>query len=142
MGWRPWRVLRGRPHLVLRWAPLRPGRGLIEDHGGGRRRITLDPGLDQRTRSETLGHELVHDELDLLWLPGTPPALIEKGERLVERINAERTVPLGVLQAYVDRMVDLGEGVTAEMVADEFGTTVELADLVLRLLANDPRRAA
>ena len=124
------------------WASLSPGFGRIEDIGGGLRRIVLDPSLGRRQRSVTLGHELVHDELDLLWPPNAPPGLVEKGERLVEKINAERSIPLGVLQAFVDRTVDMGDPVTAEAVADEFDTTVQLAQLALELLANDPRRAA
>jgi hypothetical protein len=140
VGWNPWRVLRERPHLELAWALLSAGKGRIEDKAAGGRRITIDARLDRRNRSATLGHELVHDELNLLWPPGTPAGIVEKGEQLVERVNTGRTIPMGALQGFVDRAVEMGEGVTAEMVAEEFDTTVRLADLALRLLAQDPRR--
>lgn len=134
MGWDTWAVLRGRSHIELCWATLSTGRGMIEQVGRGRRRITLESSLLRRQRSETLGHELIHDELDLLWPPDAPPGLVAKGERLVERINAERCIPLGALQSYVDRRLDLGEAVTAADVAEEFDSTVHLAELCLTLL--------
>jgi hypothetical protein len=133
-GWNPWRVLWSRPHLELRWALLTPGSGRIEELAGGRRRITLDARLGRRARSATLGHELVHDELDLLSPPGVPDAVVARTEQLVERINAERTLPPGALRAYVDRVLGLEEAVTAAMVADEFDTTEQLAKLALHLL--------
>lgn len=134
MGWNPWRALRSRPHLDLAWAYLSTGWGRIEDTGGGRRRITIQADLDRRQRSEVLGHELVHDELDLLWSPEVSPAVVEKGERLVERINAERTIPLGALRSFVDRRVASEMSVTALDVSEEFDVTEELAGLALRLL--------
>lgn len=134
LGWNPWAVLRTRAHIELAWASLSVGRGRIEQTSDGRRRIILDPALGRRQRSVVLGHELVHDELDLLWPPGSPPGLVAKGERLVDRINAERTIPLGALRAYIDRLVDLGEAVTSPMVAEQFDTTEELAELAMRLI--------
>jgi hypothetical protein len=134
VGWNPWRVLRAREHLRLTWAPLAPGRGRIEDLPAGFRRITLDITLERRERSEVLGHELIHDEFDLLWPPGTPSALIVKGERFVDRVNAERTIPMGALAGYVERRLASDLTVTPLDVAEEFDVTEQLAELALRLL--------
>lgn len=135
MGWNPWRVLRARTHLELGWSWFNVGRGRIEQLAGGRRRITLQADLGRRLRSQVLGHELVHDELDLLWPPDAPLPLVEKGERLVERINAERTIPIGALEGFVRRRVDSDLPVTALDVAEEFDVTEELAGLALTLIA-------
>lgn len=142
VGWNPWAVLRTREHLELAWGWFTIGRGRIEQLATGRRRITLQADLGRRLRSQVLGHELVHDELDLLWPPGTPSPLVQKGERLVERINAERTIPIGALEAFVRRRVESEIAVTALDVADEFDVTEELAHLALTLLPDEMRNCA
>lgn len=138
VGWNPWRELRAREHLRLTWAPLRPGRGRIEQLPAGFRRITLDITLNRQERSEVLGHELIHDEYDLLWPPGTPKALVVKGERFVERTNAERSIPLGALEEFVRRRIASDLEVTALDVAEEFDVTEQLAALALTLLQMPP----
>ena len=137
VGWNPWAELRARPHLILEWASLSGGRGRIDDRGDGTRTITIEASLRRCERAETLGHELVHDELDMLWPPDAPPAIVAKGERMVEHITAKRFLPIGALQAYVNTRVASDMTVTARDVAEEFDTTEELAALALTLLQED-----
>jgi hypothetical protein len=136
-GWNPWRELRGRRHLDLTWGYLSNGRGRIEERPRGRRRITLHPTLPRRERSEVLGHELLHDEYDLLWPPGTPRALVQKGEVFIDRENARRSVPREALIGYLGRRAAAEMPVTVEDVAEEFDVTDDLARQALQLLAVD-----
>lgn len=56
-AWNPWRALRAREHVRLRWALLPRGtRGLLK-LDGDRATISLDARLDQRQRNATLAHE-------------------------------------------------------------------------------------
>jgi hypothetical protein len=111
---------------------MHPAKGRIveQEHG---RLILLDPRLDRVHRNATLAHELVHDEYDLLWPPGTPPGLIERGEHFVRGVTADRLVPPDQLRAYVEARSEL-EGIQARHVAEEFEVPVEVADLALRRL--------
>lgn len=136
--WIPWHALKARPHLVLRWAAVSPGRGRIEDVGGGRRLITIDPSLDQRNRAATLGHEIVHDELDMLWPPGTPPALVEKGEQKVDRITTKRFVPPAELVELIRQKVSMDTGVTVADVCEEFEVAECVARRALYLFSIEP----
>lgn len=132
--WNPWRELRRRPHLLLHWRYLRPSRGRIYDTGG-LRMIELDPRLSRVERNAVLAHELVHDEFDLIWPAGTPPALIEKGENFVEAVTAERLVPDDELREFVEKVSEF-EGVTSRLVAEEFEVPVDVAHrALLRLVA-------
>lgn len=128
--WNPWRALRERSHLRLAWGRLSQGKGRIVDHGDGRRTITLDTRLSRVDRNAVLAHELVHDELDYLFPHGTPPALLERAERVVNRLVADRLVPPDLLLQFVHGYSEL-EGVTVTVVAEEFGVPVEVADLAL-----------
>lgn len=113
---------------------MHPSRGRLVDDGGGIRTVYLDPRLDQRQRNATLTHELVHDELDLLWRPGTPPWIVARGERIVDGISTDRLVPPCELAAWVEQRCDL-EAVVAWQVAEEWEVPIEVADLALRRLA-------
>lgn len=104
------------------------------DHGNGLRTIVLDPRLDRVTRNAVLAHELVHDEFDLLWPPGTPCGLVEKGERFVRAVTAERLVPDEELLPFV-RQRESVQMVRALDVAEEFEVPIDVADLALRRLA-------
>jgi hypothetical protein len=112
---------------------MHPAKGRIVDHANGLRTITLDPGLDRRGRRHTLTHELVHDELDLLWPAGTPRRLVTKGEFRVERVSMDRLVPLVELNAFVAARQEV-EPVEAWHVADEFDVPVDLAGRALQRL--------
>lgn len=132
--WNPWRVLRRREHLRLQYAYLHPSRGRIVEHPDGLRTITLDRRLDQVQRNATLSHELVHDELDLLWCPGLPPAVEQKVEHLVERISDERLLPATDLAAFVEE--HRGQMVVSWMVAEEFEVPTDVASRCLDRLAS------
>lgn len=102
--------------------------------------MQLDHRLGRRERNATLAHELVHDERGLLYVPGTPPGLVEKEEHWVRTITARRLVPPGELARYVARLD--GDGVTAMMVAEEFDVPVEIAHTALRLWVSASGRPA
>lgn len=138
-AWHPWRALRERPHLELVWSclPEGPG-GRIIDFGSWRE-IVLDPRLGRCDRRAVLAHELVHDERNILYIPTTPPALVEKEEALVNREVAHRLVPMTLLVRFVERVVDLGEPVHAAAVMEEFDVPLDVAQRALWLL--DQRRS-
>lgn len=119
----------------MRYAPLSPGRGRIEEVGDGRRLITLDPSLDQRERAAALGHEIVHDELDILFPPGTPPALVEKGEAIVDRVATKRFIPPQELVELIRQKNSFDTGVTVQDVVEEFVVADDVARRALYLLA-------
>jgi hypothetical protein len=133
--WNPWRALREQPALRLVFAtlPRHVGRGALLDVDG-RRTIVLDDRLSRRERRAVLGHELVHAERNILYGPGVPRALIDKEENAVNRITAERLVPLHELGALVARAEGLGEGVSAADVEDAFDVPAEVAARALWLL--------
>lgn len=82
-SYHPWRILRGLPHVTIRWSST-VARGQIDGHT-----ITLHPLLTQAERRSTLAHELVHLER------GQPPPHLEAREELiVEEIAARRLVDL------------------------------------------------
>jgi hypothetical protein len=137
--WHPWRALSERPWIRLIFAPLpkHVGRGALVQVGD-ERTIILDPSLRQRDRNAVLGHELVHDERDILFTPATPRALVVKEEAAVNRITTRRLVPLDELEDLVARVVSMGEGVTCVDVEEEFEVPREVAVLALWLLAQTP----
>lgn len=81
-----------------------------------------------------LAHELVHDERDILYLPGAPTGLVQKEETQVDRIVADRLVPIGELLHLISKVVDLGEPVHAVTVAEEFDVPLDVAQRALWLL--------
>lgn len=97
--------------------------------------IVLDERLSKTERRCRLAHELVHLErgtstrcrwASRMWLP-----LVVREELAVDRIVADRLVPADLLVLYVDRQVDLGRGVTAAMVAEEFDVVAPVASIAL-----------
>lgn len=126
VGWNPWKALRGRPHLRLNYANMHPSRGRIVDHANGMRTITLDRRLSQVERSAVLAHELVHDEYDLLWPPGTPEGIVQKGERFVQVVSDDRLVPPAELAEFIAKRSEVGM-VVSWMVAEEFEVPPEVA---------------
>lgn len=138
-GWNPWRTLCEREHIALEWEHLPAGLDAWwAPLAGGYAVIALAMQLSRRGRSCALSHELVHDERGLT-TSDMPPALASKEEWHVERISASRLVPPDELAAVVRRIVDCGEGVTAEAIADEFDVTVDVARLALALLSASRR---
>lgn len=132
-GWNPWAALKARSHVHLTYKNMHPSRGTIVDHGDGLRTITLHAGLSQVDRNDVLSHELVHDELDLIWPPDCPAGIRQKGEALVTRISDERLLPVADLAAYVASKGD--EMVLARMVAEDLEVSLAVADRSLQRLA-------
>lgn len=113
---------------------MHPSRGTIVDHANGLRTITLDPRLNQLDRRAVLSHELVHDEYDLLWPPGTPEGIVQKGERFVERTSDDRLVPPAELAEFVAKRSEVGM-VVSWMVGEEFDVPPDVAMRCLDRLA-------
>lgn len=133
-GWNPWRALRARRHLELRWAWFTDGtRGCIEDSDDGRI-VTLSAGLDQVQRRATLAHELVHDERGLL-PHDCPSAIRVKDEHAVRAEVARRLVPPTQLVDFVTGRAELGEPVTVIEVAAEFEVPERVAEVACRDLS-------
>lgn len=128
--WNPWATLRARPHITLEWTFLRGARGLWEPHGDGTVTIHLDPRLSQRERRCVLGHELVHDERQIGYLPSTPDALIDREERWVWGETARRLVPPGELADWARRCAPLP--VELWEICDEFDVTGQVARIACR----------
>lgn len=129
----PWRTLRSRPHIELRWLRLPPTtRGVWWSEEAGSV-IGLSVSLGRRDRNATLMHELVHDERGIGYTPSTPVPLVEKEEVAVERITARRLVPAAALQAFVTQRLTVQDQVTATEVADEFDVPIGVAELAIRL---------
>lgn len=128
--WNPWRALRERNHIELRWANLPDGVRGAWWRENGHAVIALAHRLRRRERNAVLAHELVHDERCIAY----PPGIIAKEEAIVDRIATRRLVPPDRLAELVDRRVEAGEPVTARVVADEFDVPLEVAERSLRLL--------
>lgn len=127
-GDNPWRILRSRSHLTLRWKRLPEGMGGVWSEGT----ITLDPRLGRVALRCALMHELVHDERRIGW-PFATEATMEHEEAQVRRITARRLVPLDELEA-MKIARDGIDYVTARTVAEEFDVTETVAALACRLL--------
>jgi hypothetical protein len=88
-----------------------------------------------------LAHELVHDErgggADLPGMPSSWGDVVTRDEKTVDDEVARRLVPVDQLARFVAARCSLGEGGTAQDVADEFDVPVELAARALRLLEDD-----
>jgi hypothetical protein len=137
--WNPWRALRERHWLRLIFAPLprSAGKGALLDIGG-ERIIVLDEELGRRDRNAVLGHELIHDERNILYTADTPLALVVKEEAFVNRTNARRLVPAEELLEVVARRLECGEAVTVREIEEEFDVPWDVATLALWLLAQRP----
>lgn len=127
-GENPWRTLRARSDLVLRWKVLPAGMGGCWSPG----QITLDPRLGRVELRCTLLHELVHDERRIGW-PFATEATMEIEERAVRREAALRLVPLDQLEVLARARGELGE-VSAWEVAAEFDVTEAVAWTAVRVL--------
>lgn len=135
-AWNPWATLRRRAHLRLVFAELPDecGGGALRQESDGTRTVLLDYRLDRISRRSILGHELTHDEHDLLWPPDAPADLVAKGEDFVDRRTAERLVPLDELGDLVDRLSGIEEPVRALDVMERFDVDVDTANRALWML--------
>lgn len=130
--WNPWRALRDRPHIELRFALLDRHRGLWQRDDLGEL-IVLDARLSRRSRRCVLAHELVHAERGI-GHGAASEATMAFEEELVRREVARRLVPRAALQAYLTARLGLGDGVTAADVEEEFDVDPDVAVKALELL--------
>lgn len=135
MAWHVWADLTQRTHIVLAWGVIDGASALIEDLGGGWRRITLDTRLDRRARRAALAHELVHDERGILFDADSPAGLVEIEERAVRAEVVRRLVPPDELADMVATSIDAGHQVTWRTVADFFDVPRPVAVEALLSLA-------
>jgi len=138
-GWHVWGELRRRRHIDLEFDDLDGERGMIEDLPNGRRRITLDVGLDQVERRAVLAHELVHDERGILFTRSTPTLVVDKEEACVRDETARRLVPVDLLEDFVRWLIVDNGSATWRDVAEEFEVPRDVAQRALELLAQRAR---
>lgn len=97
--------------------------------------IALDGRLPPRERRATLEHERAHHERGGSGHhPGAPSSwapVVAREEARVERVVAERLAPDHEVRPLVRRLVDLGEAVTADRVADELDVATWVAETAL-----------
>lgn len=130
MAWNPWRALRSRPRVELRFADLAGRKGLWQRDAQGDL-IILDAGLDRRSRRCVLAHELVHVERGIGFGAATPETM-QREEEQVRREVARRLVPPVELAIYLERTAD-GTGITVTDVAEEFDVDTEVAAKALEI---------
>lgn len=136
-GYNPWRDLRGRTDIWLRFAAL-PG----PFHGaygrrGDRAAIVINSRLGRRQRNAVLAHELIHDErgggCDAPGMPDSWQPVVARDEAAVDDEVARRLVPLDELGSFCRAEVTLGHGVSASDVAEYFDVPEEVAARAVKL---------
>lgn len=130
----PWRRLRDRPDIELRWARLPDcygGAAAVVERG--RRFIVLDPRLGRVDRRAAIEHELIHHERGVP-SPSVPALLRAKDEHAVRRAVALRLVPLDELRAFAQQRSTVGP-VTVADVAEAFDVPEHVARLACEMAA-------
>lgn len=125
-GENPWQTLRGRPVVRLWWSLLPPGVDAVWDGD----EIHIDFRLSRTERRCALMHELVHHERQVGW-PDASAATMEREEQIVRSETARRLVPPEHLARWVEARAEV-EPITAELVAQEWDVTAEVARVALR----------
>lgn len=118
----PWRTLREQhPRIVVSFDHLPEGTD-AEWHGG---EVVLASTLTRTQRRCALMHELVHVERQVGW-PDATAATMQREEAIVRKAAALRLVPAGELAEFVQVRGQV-EPISAQLVAEEFDVTVEVA---------------
>ena len=137
--WSPWRVLKHMPNVTMALAvlPNETG-GAVLAKKGPAVVIVLDRRLTQAERKAALAHELLHLERgstsNCRNIRGALSVEVVREENRIHRKVALRLVPLEELGRMVDRVADLGHGVTSADVAEEFEVPQVVASQALREL--------
>lgn len=122
----PWRILRGRTHLTLRFVDLPLEQNATIDSTG---LIRIANDLDYAERRCALMHELVHDER------GIPHAHDPAEELAVEREAARRLI-------HVDDLIDVARwALCAEEAAYELAVTEDMLRCRLSSMTHPTDRA-
>lgn len=129
--WNPWRSLRDRPDVTLRWARLTNTRGYTRP--GPPIVLTLDYRLSRRERRSVLAHELEHVEQQAFYEPDAPKALIDKLEDRVTRATVDKLVPPDELDWLAARAADDGEPLMAFDVAEWFDVDLPTVHIAMNL---------
>lgn len=137
--YRPWRDLLNRPEVEFMLADLPAGvRAVHARSHDGHRAILVNRALDPVERLAALAHELVHDErgggCHTPGLPARMQPLVGREEARVDRIAADRLLPLDQLDRWVRRQVAADTPVTARCVASEWQVAHWVAEHQLRRL--------
>jgi hypothetical protein len=140
--WQPWRELRDRPHIGLRFTDLPAGLQGVYARRGDRAAILLERTLGRVERRCVLAHELAHDDLGAepagaQEMPGSWDAVRTRADQRIELLAVSRLVPLDELRRFADALVELGYGVEAIDVAEKWDVTVEVAARALQQLPVD-----
>lgn len=122
--WNPWKALRDRSHLTLKYADL----GILDGAIIGET-ITLNTKLDRRGRNAALAHELLHDERGITF-PYSTWATMEHEEEQVRREVVRRLLPPWELRDYLQSRTG---AVLVYEVAEHFEVPDWLAAQALRL---------
>lgn len=138
-NWGPWRQLRARNDIDLVLVDeLRHGLRALHVTDGEHTVILIDRRLPPAERLAALAHELVHEErgggCDQPGAPAAWDAVVAREERRVDDEVARRLVPPEDLRAWLQRRLEVADGVTVHDVADEFEVAHSVALDALRLL--------
>lgn len=134
-----WREASSRPGLDVVITDLPPGvRALHVVGEDGFRCILISAALSPEEKVAALAHELAHDDCHGgCHHPGLPEQLrpvVARDEARVDRVAADRILPLAGLASWVDRRVDNDRPVTAAEAAEELEVAPWVAELQLRRL--------
>ncbi|HEX7134778.1 MAG TPA: ImmA/IrrE family metallo-endopeptidase [Iamia sp.] len=144
---RLWREARSRPNLEVVVTDLPAGmRALHAVDEDGFRCILISAALTPAEKLAALAHELAHDDCEGgCHHPGLPDrlrAVVARDEARVDRVAADRILPLAWLASWVDRQVAADRPVTAAGAAEELDVADWVAELQLRRLEARNRGAA
>ncbi len=142
-----WREASSRPNLDVVITDLPAGvRALHVVGDDGVRCILISAALSPEEKVAALAHELAHDDCHGgCHHPGLPErlrAVVARDEARVDRVAADRLLPLGGLATWVDRQVANDRPVTVADAAEELEVAVWVAELQLRRLEARSRGAA
>jgi len=142
-----WREASSRPNLDVVITDLPAGiRALHVVAADGVRCILISAALSPEEKVAALAHELAHDDCHGgCHHPGLPDrlrAVVARDEARVDRVAADRILPLTGLATWVAHQVDNDRPVTATGAAEELEVARWVAELQLRRLEALARGAA
>lgn len=134
-----WREASSRPGLEVVITDLPAGiRALHVVGDDGLRCILVSAALSPEEKVAALAHELAHDDCHGgCHHPGLPDRLrpvVARDEARVDRVAADRILPLTGLASWVDHQVDNDRPVTAAEAAEELEVAPWVVELQLRRL--------